>query len=227
MPRRKTPRKSEANLAASICGAFLIILVLCLFTFRLGCAFGLFGYADPDTCWILDAGRQIVELGYVPRLDSYSYTLPMLAAQGNPQLFVMHQWLFDLINYLMFRYLDLFGPMLFCCLVTTFAYVIIPLMSGLKDKTPRLWLFFVVVLCVDEGATRAFVRPEGVTALMIALWLYWLHGLRRKYDADDSTKLRFFPIAFAATMWLWCNMHGGFVTGFYLLGAYAVFSLLA
>ena len=59
---------------------------------------------DPDTYWHIKNGEWIVKNG-IPNVDPFSYS------HGN---FISHEWLFDIISYIVFNYLGYIGMWIFC-----------------------------------------------------------------------------------------------------------------
>ena len=67
----------KAGLVARGCIIFLLF-----FAFVIGIWVGGSVLHDPDTCWLLAVGKQIIDSGTIPFVDSFSYTFPHLASDG-------------------------------------------------------------------------------------------------------------------------------------------------
>ena len=53
---------------------------------------------DPDTCWLLALGREIVQTHAIPAHDPFSWTFA--AQEANGQRFILYQWLSEVVFYL-------------------------------------------------------------------------------------------------------------------------------
>ncbi len=151
---------------------------------------------DPDLWWHLANGRLMVGTLSIPHLDVYSFS-----AAGQP--WVMHEWLADLGMFGLDRLGGL--PLLvvaFALVVTVTAGCLFWLLrrSGLAS-TPAVLLTLVGTLA---GSTAWGARPQLLNALFTALLLI---GLSR-YRAG-----RLQPWMLPPFIWLWANLHSGFVAG--------------
>lgn len=158
------------------------------------CALTLTNKADPDLWMHLRAGRQIVETRDVPRVDSYSFI-----AQGRP--WVSHEWLFQLLAFLVFAGLGSVGLMA---------------AKGLLGAATMACLYGAAAGRAESLAVRAFVflisslfvvclgftcRPHIFTLFFTSLIVLLLVRSRKSLD-------------FAPWMLLpWSWLHGGFVAG--------------
>ncbi len=160
---------------------------------------------DPDFWWHLRTGQEIVETRSIPRQDIFSYTLP-------EQPWITHEWLTEV---LMFGVYSISGQE---GLILTFAAIITGAFALLYLQCPgRPYLAaFVVILAAITSAVTWGVRPQMLSLLMCAVFLYILYALRagrRKY-------IWLMPPLMA----LWANLHGSFLLGLvlpsvYILGA--------
>ncbi len=158
---------------------------------------------DPDLWWHLANGRLLVQLGSWPHTDLYSFS-----AAGHP--WVMHEWLSDLLMYALVRTGGL--PLLvavFAALVTAGALCLFLLLrwTGLHP-TAAVVVTFVGALA---GSTAWGARPQLVNLLFLGLLAC---GLVR-YRAGRLRAWWLVPF-----LWLWANLHSGFLAGVILSGAF-------
>ncbi len=155
---------------------------------------------DVDMWWHLATGRYIVESGTIPTTDPFSYT-----AIGQP--WVAHEWLAELLMYLIYR----FGGYL--VLAVSFASVI----------TLTFWISFRLLRTLELRVAAAscitfwvammsmagwHIRPQAFSYLFCSLYLYLLMRSRRRLDGW----LWLLP----AVMVVWVNLHAGYVMGLML-----------
>ena len=200
----------------------LAIAVLCGFALRTGSAFVFYGLACPDTCWLVALGAITSLSGSIPKIDPFSFTLPMLAQQGNPQPFVIYQWLAELVFYFASRIFGMPGLLIMAAVVATFAYIALPLRFCIRANAFPLWSILAVSATCAAGNLRSNIRPEIFSSFFIAMWLsIILPANRSSTDRADSPS--WIKIAsLTVIMLFWVNLHSGFVYGLVLLLIYTV-----
>jgi hypothetical protein len=211
----------------SVVGVILIYLL----ALRTGAAFVYFGLVSPDTCWLLKLGSIIATSGAIPRADPFSFTLPLYASLGEPQQFVVYQWLSELAFFFGYRYFNFTGLLAAAAILIAMAYLVIPLRACVRLNTPPIWSFLAVAFASTAVNLRSFIRPEIFSCLFLSIWLWLLLPLRvnAQNDSDDSTTndINWKIVGLSVVvMVLWCNMHTGFVSGIIVLAIYAVASWL-
>lgn len=193
---------------------------------RTGAAFVFFGYVWADTCWLLKLGQLIAQNAAIPKADLFSFTLPLYAQQGNPQPYVVYQWLSEVLFYWGYIGLKPIGLLAAGAIVMTLAFLIIPLRACARANAPLGWSFFTVGAASLAGNIRCVIRPEIFTYLNLAICLLLLQTLRIQLPENDSTvakKIDWKVIsALTVLMIVWCNLHSGFVTGIILIALYAL-----
>jgi hypothetical protein len=156
---------------------------------------------DPDLWWHLANGRLLVALSGWPHGDVYSFS-----AQGNP--WVMHEWLADLGVYGLFRLGGL--PLLvaiFALMVAATAWLLHRILgSAGLHPTAAVALTVAGMLA---GSTTWGARPQLVNALFTGVLVVLL---QRYLDGRWSA---FWLCPF---LWLWANLHSGFLSGVILAG---------
>jgi hypothetical protein len=151
---------------------------------------------DPDLWWHLANGRLIAATGSVPRLDVYSFS-----ASGQP--WVVHEWLADLA---MFGLHQLGGlPLLvglFAGVVTVGAICLYSLLRG-TGLNPTVALL-VTLAGALSGSTAWGARPQLLNLLFSGVLVVGLVSYGRR---------RWAPLVLAPGIWLWANVHSGFLVG--------------
>ncbi|WP_419176067.1 hypothetical protein [Desulfosediminicola sp.] len=166
---------------------------------------------DPDYYWHIKTGEYIFENQLLPRLDIFSFTM-------TNQPWVLHEWLFQLLLYMIF---DLFGTTgvkslsVFLFLVSVyFSYKLSKRLSSARI-TAMLMLVLLPVLIVIGLSPR----PQLFTYIFFSYYLYGLLSYKYLYEVKQ---LYLFPLI----MVLWVNLHGGYIIGIALVFFFAVTELL-
>ncbi|MDP3769765.1 MAG: hypothetical protein Q8R40_02415 [bacterium] len=188
----------------TVAGLCLLLLTFLIFAFPM--------VNDPDFGWHLKAGQTYVTAYSIPSHDIFSFTMSQYP-------WVNHEYAIDAFSYLLFQAganTTLFLS-LFYLFVAVFMFLVV---------FPRTFNSF---LAVDEKCfvglialltTRPFfgVRPQIFDwlgfLLIILIWKY--------YERGEQKNILWWcaPIFF-----VWANIHGGFLIGFFLLGLFMLFSL--
>lgn len=187
--------------------------------------FGSANEADNDLWMHLFVGRQIWEVGAVPRVDSFSYT-----AAGQP--WVDHEWLAQWAAYGLFYHagdralwLAKLGMVVLMVVVLWFT-----IRRAWRSHTGRgnapdasfaewaddspYWVWGpLLVLVLAVTARGLSFRPQLWTYAFLPLLLWALS----RWSAGQTFWGWFLPLLFV----VWVNVHGGFVLG---LGVFALFA---
>ncbi|OIO09313.1 MAG: hypothetical protein AUJ52_06680 [Elusimicrobia bacterium CG1_02_63_36] len=172
----------------------------------------LFPVGDPDLWWHLHAAKRLLADGSWPRTEVWSFTIP-----GAP--WVNFEWLGQLAYYAAYQGGGIAGVWLLKALLLAAAAL------GVQFLLSRIGIgvqyrALGTALWITAAAPRADARIE---LFSIAAFSWLLCGLetrrRRGIPAGSERSLALFGAAAGA---LWANLHGGFVYGFALLGAYAL-----
>jgi hypothetical protein len=195
------------------CGCAVVALILA----------GLHPVDNPDSFGHLAAGRQIVELGHVPALDTFSYF------RASPQPWVNYEWLSDLLLYAGleiggFAALNVWKLLILASIGGLLVWLAHARAGVLAARLCALTL----VMAVPAARFRLSVRPHMFGLLLSAL--YWI-GLLRILDSAESSdparraELKRWVIALGALHVLWVNLHGSHLLGLLLTGVACVVSL--
>ncbi|HUV28135.1 MAG TPA: hypothetical protein VMW34_12285 [Anaerolineales bacterium] len=158
-----------------------------------------------DFWWHMAVGREIIATGQIPTVDIYSYTMA-----GQPYLSYQIFWLMDVWLYWWY---SLGGAELILfvqSLIITCTYLIITLLCW---KKARKWgvAAFCLLFAIVLGIYAWSVRPQAISFLIGALFLYTIHSYRHR---PNPLLLAVFPVG----MLVWVNSHGSFPIGLLLVG---------
>jgi hypothetical protein len=167
------------------------------------------GLGDPDYYWHVTAGELIARTG-VPNVDPFSFSW-----QGQP--WTPHEWLSELLLY---RLVSGVGPTATLVLFGAFAGLAIGLVAV---HLARSGLRTVAVVLPATLAALVFLpyvtaRPQAISWLLLAIELILLMSLRADRPARS---LLLIPLFVA-----WANLHGLYVIGLGVAGAYLLFTLI-
>lgn len=171
----------SANLAHLV---LPIIIIYCLF-FLVS-----FYIIDPDFGWHLKSGEYIAHEG-LPRTDIFTYT-----AQDFP--WVNHEWLGDLITYLIYERGGYALLALFSAFLWTGALILAP---------GRFLPWPVYFLAAAAISPFVGIRPMAWSVMLLVLLVRFL---RRPPNRVNFTLI---PLLFLA----WANLHGSFTLGLLIL----------
>ncbi|TKJ31133.1 MAG: hypothetical protein CEE40_02430 [Chloroflexi bacterium B3_Chlor] len=166
----------------------LLVLLLCIFFMASR------EVTDPDFWWHLRTGQHILETRSIPRQDIFSYALP-------DQPWITHEWLTEVILYLIYSVSGQEG------LILTFAALITGAFGLLYLQCPgRPYLAaFVIILAAITSAVTWGVRPQMFSLFLSSAFLYILHS----YERGRTKIIWLMP----PLMVLWANLHGTFLLG--------------
>ncbi len=159
---------------------------------------------DPDMWWHLRTGEYILQNG-IPVQDVFTFTVPQNA-------WVTHEWLSQLIMWLVYLAGGLPGLILFFAALIALTYWLLYLACVGRPYLAA----FVVLLAAITSAIVWGVRPQIFNLLLTAVFVLILERVK-----DGRWGVR-------ALWWLplltliWANLHSGYLLGVVLLGTYAV-----
>jgi hypothetical protein len=125
---------------------------------------------------------------------------------------VTHEWLADVLFYLVDSVAGLAGLVVLSALLMAATFTLL-----YNKLSTRLSLRLPVLLLVGWGAIATSVnwsvRPHLVSMCLLAIWLLWADDLRR----GEQVPFWRFPLL----MLVWSNLHGEFIAGILVLLAYS------
>jgi hypothetical protein len=175
---------------------------------------GLHPVDNPDSFGHLAAGRQIVERGHVPSLDTFSYF------RDAPQPWVNYEWLSDLLLYLVQRAGGFEGlNLLKLALVAAVAVLVVRIAFDRAGVLGARWCALVMVLAVPAVRFRLSVRPHMFGLCFSAL--YWMGLLAileaaerdAREDPGRARRVSRWVFGLGCAHVVWVNMHGSHLLG--------------
>jgi hypothetical protein len=158
---------------------------------------------DPDLWWHLANGRLMLSTGSIPHADVYSFS-----AAGQP--WVMHEWLADLVMYLLFRLGGLpWLVAIFAGVVTAAALCLFLLLR--RSGLPATAAAALTLVGALAGSTAWGARPQLLNVLFCGLLVLGLI----EYRAG-----RLHAVLLPPFIWLWANLHSAFVVGIIISGLF-------
>ena len=159
---------------------------------------------DPDMWWHLRTGEYILQNG-IPAQDVFTFTVPQ-------NVWVTHEWLSQLIMWLVYLAGDLPGLILFFAALIALTYWLLYLACAGRPYLAA----FIVLLAAITSAIVWGARPQIFNLLLTAVFILIVERVK-----DGQWRVR-------ALWWLplltliWANLHSGYLLGVVLLGTYAV-----
>lgn len=162
----------------------------------------IYPYRDKDWGWHYKYGEYLFAHGKILMEDIYSWTM-----SGFP--WRNHEWLFDPIIYVIFKYSGYIGASLAGALVLMACFYFLTKKFILNYWQLAIAGFFFVGL-TQTGAFEG-LRSQILALLPLSLLIYVLMG-----SSENLKRLWLLP----PLMLLWVNLHGSFVYGLMIIGIY-------
>lgn len=185
--------------------AALLLFALLLFTYMLKPESAVF---DADTGWHIIAGEYITSHAEIPETNIFSLN-------GEDYRWYNIAWLWDVIAYGINAIGGLYAVALFAILLSTSILALL-LWYAIKRSGSMLASFLLILLGLTVFNAYIHARPFLVTALFMVAYLMIV-------ERFAQNKLRpIWLVLLPAIMMLWVNLHGGFIAGFTVLGAWGL-----
>lgn len=128
---------------------------------------------------------------------------------------VNHEWLFQILAYLSYKWWGLAGPIFYKTAILLAAYLFV-LLTVYRRETHVVGIA-AVFLAAITSYKRFYMRPEVFSILFTALWIYLLERYRHRRPSWSIC------ITMPLLMVVWINAHGYFILGpavmvIYLIG---------
>jgi hypothetical protein len=172
------------------------------------CAFAPAVLNDGDTWSHVATGDWILAHRAIPRVDPFSFSFA-----GMP--WTAHEWLSEALFALAHRIAGWSGIVLLTGAAAGAATFVVARRAARALTGPAL--IAVMALSVGLMAGGLLARPHVLALPVLALWADLLFAARERERAP--------PLAAAALMALWANLHGGFAFGLALIGPFALEAL--
>jgi hypothetical protein len=163
---------------------------------------------DSDTLWQIRTGAWILDHRAIPSTDPFSFT-----AGGRP--WFSHEWLAETLMALAFRAAGFQGIMVLAAGAAGLTAAV--LLHHLRRFLPGVYAFVALIVAMSNAAPSMLARPHLLAWPCLALWCGSLVTGRANRTAPSFALL---PL-----MLLWVNLHGSFMLGLLLPGAFMIEAL--
>jgi hypothetical protein len=163
---------------------------------------------DSDTYWQIAVGQWILDHHTLPRVDIYSFT-----KAGEP--WTSSSWLAQVLYAASYNLVGWTGPVVLAAgsIAATFALLI----HILGRRMPAVYAIAVAMAVLALSMGHFLARPH---VLVLPIMLAWANGLMSASERGHAPSPWLLPL-----IALWANLHGGFVFGLVLVGAFALDAL--
>lgn len=197
-PRNKTNLIKEENEFA-LYGLLLLFLAFIFF----GSSYKVTG--DDDFFWHLATGRYIIENGYVPDKDVFSFT-----ADGTE--WIPFEWAWDVLTYGLYNLggydlILVFRSIMFCLIF--FIYFMLLKKFGVSTPISIIVLVLLFFSIIDRLSPRPHIFTYLFFTLLLYIMLHYRYISRKRYNRF----IYVLPLIFL----IWCNIHMGVIAGGLLL----------
>jgi hypothetical protein len=168
------------------------------------------GVQDPDYFWHVMTGELIVSTGRVPTTDPYSFTWG-----GQP--WTLHEWLSEVIIFGLLESVGEVGTLIVFALIPVAIFAVLG--WALQRRGVRVVAFGVAAAPVAFVLVPYLtVRPQAISWLLVAILIAFLLELRPSRPVWTLALVPYFAV--------WANLHGLWVVGLGVLGAYLLFTVV-
>jgi hypothetical protein len=161
---------------------------------------------DGDTGWHIRAGEWMWANGRVPTQDLFSFTRPDAP-------WFAWEWLWDVVFAWIHRSWGLGGVVFASLLVIAWTSALVYRLAYRRSGHPLVSIALVMVMCAGS-APHWLARPHLFTQLFSVVFLSVLD----RVHGEGRTRLLW---ALPLVTVVWTNLHGGFLVGIIILGAFA------
>lgn len=167
---------------------------------------------DADIGWHIRSGELILQAHSVPRTDPFAAVM-----QGSPSSsrWFAWEWLYDVVLGFLHHAAGLNGIVWLCALLVALTFAVL-LRLLLQNGTGLPLALVLTLLALGAATIHLYARPHIASWLLSLLWFAALDFCER------ASVPRWLPWIFPFSMLLWVNLHGGWVLGMALLGAFAL-----
>lgn len=165
---------------------------------------------DADTGYHIRAGEYILNTLSIPRTDIFSFISP-------PIPWTAHEWLSEVIMALVHNAFGLTGVVLFFAFMISLTYFL--LFKITRNCSGNVFpAILVAILVIGSSQIHWLARPHIFSLILMLVWYHILD----LFQYGEKNRLWLLPLF----MVLWVNLHGGYITGFILLGIYFIGNLV-
>jgi len=171
---------------------------------------------DAGVGWHIRTGQLIAQTKSIPRVDPFSSIM-----HGRP--WFAWEWFYDLVVGKVESIAGLDGVVVMHAALIALVFACTFLI--LRRRGTGLFLAIgLTTLAASASMVHFLARPHVLTWLFTVVWLGWLDDASVDAEPSDKKSLQLIwklPVS----MVFWVNIHGGFITGFVLLAAFAAGSM--
>lgn len=180
---------------------------------------GVFAGDNTDTFGHLAQGRQIVQLGHIPLLDTWS----LLPEPARP--WHNYEWLSDLLFYGLYAGFGYDGILALKCLVLALTgWLLVSLAQRWGGERAAALAGLAIVVGIPASRFRLTDRPHVFGMCLAVVYLLCFTGLYAATEASQkSTRRRLIALLFVLHI-LWINLHGSHLLGVAISGLFLLFS---
>jgi len=178
-----------------------------------------------DLWWHIKAGEMIVQDGRVPHADPFSFT-----AAGRPWIY--HSWLSGVSLYLVHAATGIGGLIALRSVLIALSLALAWVVARRRGVGAGLASVLVIVAAYQLWV-RSLMRPYLFSFVLFMLFYFIIEHARARHEEDVSAAPRGRLAREGWLLWgggrllllpllmvLWANLHGGFMVGFLMIGAF-------
>lgn len=181
---------------------YFILFVVFSFVFQ----FGLHFYFTFDIFHHIKTGEIILQNKTIPHKDIFSF--------GETKYWVNHQWLTQIVFYLIYSKFNWTGLLIFKAFLTIITFAI--LFKMLMEICKNLFLSSaIIIISLLAMSYWIYLRAQIFTYLFLVILFYLIYQFHYKQK-------NYILFTFPFLMWLWINFHGGFLIGYIFLFIYII-----
>lgn len=163
-----------------------------------------------DDWWHLKTGEWIWHHMAVPHVDFFSYTF-------HGAEWIDYEWLFQAAIYPIYQLGGFGGLIVFKAIVILLTFLVLFFTCREVDGEKKWFSIIILFIALQVARGGFLVRPQIFSLLFLALYLYLLVLHRGERITTRQLIVLLLPIHV-----LWVNIHGSFLLGIFLVGAYAL-----
>ena len=163
---------------------------------------------DSDTYWQISIGQWIIDHAALPRTDIYSFT-----KAGEP--WTSSSWLSQVLFAGSYNLAGWTGPVVLASASIALTFALLAFILG--RRIPATYAIVVTLAALVLSTPHFLARPH---VLVLPVMLAWAYGLMSASERGEAPSFWLLPL-----IALWANLHGGFIFGLVLAGAFAIDAL--
>jgi hypothetical protein len=163
---------------------------------------------DSDTYWQISVGQWILDHATFPRTDIYSFT-----KTGEP--WTSSSWLAQVLLAGSYDLAGWAGPVVLASASIALTFALLTWILGRRIPAP--YAIVVTLAALVLSMPHFLARPH---VLVLPVMLAWAYGLMSASERGEAPSFWLLPL-----IALWANLHGGFIFGLVLAGAFAIDAL--